>query len=112
MVTLRPFIRMNAIGPEESERFVQAVAGAKLSVREIELLAHGYFRGAPSLRRAVDEGRWKWTLDQMQAVGGRSSVAMPPKAYDLNSEPYVCHLLNLRVKLRTHPQPTAPIKNA
>ncbi|MFO7640357.1 MAG: KorB domain-containing protein [Candidatus Competibacteraceae bacterium] len=69
MVTLRPFMRMNAVGPEESERFVQAVAGAKLSVREIELLAHGYFRGTPSLRQAIDEGRWKWTLDQMQAVG-------------------------------------------
>jgi hypothetical protein len=69
MVTLRPFMRMNAVGPRESERFVQAVAGAKLSVREIELLAHGYFRGTPSLRQAIDEGRWKWTLDQMQAVG-------------------------------------------
>ncbi len=105
-------MRMNAIGPQESEHFVLAVAATKLSVREIELLAHGYFRGTPSLRRAVDEGRWKWALNQMQTVGGRSSVAMPPKAYDLNSEPYVWHLLNLRVKLRTHPQPTAPIKNA
>ena len=68
MVTLRPFMRMNGVAPRKIERFVQAVAGAKLSVREIELLAHGYFRGTPSLRQAIDQGHWKWTLDQMQAV--------------------------------------------
>jgi hypothetical protein len=69
MVTLRPFMRMNDVGQKEIEGFVRGVAGAKLSVREIELLAHGYFRGTPSLRRAIDQGHWKWTLDQMQAVG-------------------------------------------
>ena len=68
MVTLRPFMRMNGVAQEEIERFVQAVAGAKLSVREIELLAHGYFRGTPSLRQAIERGHWRWTLDQMQAV--------------------------------------------
>jgi ParB/RepB/Spo0J family partition protein len=69
MVTLRPFMRMNGIGPAEIERFVQAVAGTKLSVREIELLAHGYLRGTPSLRQAIDQGNWKWTLQQMQEAG-------------------------------------------
>ena len=68
MHTLRPFMRMNGVGPQEIERFVQAVAGAKLSIRQIDLLAHGYFRGPPALRQAIDEGRWKWTLDQMQSV--------------------------------------------
>jgi hypothetical protein len=43
MVTLRPFMRMNGVGQKEIEQFVQAVAGGKLSVRELELLAHGYF---------------------------------------------------------------------
>jgi len=66
MVTLRPFMRMNGIGQAGIERFVQAVAGTKLSVREIELLAHAYFRGTPSLRQAIDQGNWKWTLQQMQ----------------------------------------------
>jgi ParB/RepB/Spo0J family partition protein len=68
MMTLRPFTRMNGIGQAEIERFVQAVAGPRLSVREIELLAHGYFRGTPSLRQAIDQGNWKWTLQQMQQV--------------------------------------------
>jgi hypothetical protein len=69
MVTLRPFMRMNGVGKVDVDRFVQAVAGTKLSVREIELLAHGYFRGPPSLRQAIDQGNWKWTLQQMQQAG-------------------------------------------
>jgi hypothetical protein len=68
MVTLRPLMRMNGVDQKEIERFVQAVEGAKLSVREIELLAHGYFRGTPSLRQAIARGHWKWTLDQMQTA--------------------------------------------
>jgi hypothetical protein len=68
MTTLRPFMRMNGVGPLEVERFIQAVAGQKLSLREIELLAHGYFRGPVALRQALDQGRWKWSLQQMQAV--------------------------------------------
>ncbi len=68
MVTLRPFMRMNGVGQQEIEGFVQAVAGQRLSVREIELLAHGYFRGPTSLREAIDQGNWKWSLQQMQTV--------------------------------------------
>ncbi len=68
MVTLRPFMRMNGVGQQEIERFVQAVAGQQLSVREIELLAHGYFRGPVSLRESIDQGNWKWSLQQMQTV--------------------------------------------
>jgi len=68
MVTLRPFMRINGVSQKEIERFVQAIAGQRLSVREIELLAHGYFRGPASLRESVDQGNWKWSLEQMQAV--------------------------------------------
>jgi ParB/RepB/Spo0J family partition protein len=68
MATLRPFMRMNGVGPKEIEQFVQAVAGQHLSVREIELLAHGYLRGPASLRQAIDDGNWKWSLQQMQTV--------------------------------------------
>jgi hypothetical protein len=69
MVTLRPFMRRNGVPRQEVENFMRAIAGAKLSVREIDLLAHGYFRGTSSLREAIDQGHWKWTLDQMQAAG-------------------------------------------
>jgi len=67
MVTLRPFMRMNGVGPKEIEPFLQATAGQHLSVREIDWLAHAYFRGPASLRQAIDQGNWKWSLQQMQA---------------------------------------------
>lgn len=70
MVTLRPFMRINGVGQDEIDQFVQVIAGQRLSVREIELLAHGYFRGPASLRQAIDQGNWKWSLEQMQTVPG------------------------------------------
>jgi len=68
MYTLRPFMRMNEVGPKPVERFMQAVAGQRLSVRDIELLAHAYFRGPASLREAIDGGKLGWSLDQMKNV--------------------------------------------
>ena len=68
MYTLRPFMRMNAVGKEVIERFVKAVAGRRLSVRDIELLAQAYFRGPASLREAIDGGRLGWSLQQMKDV--------------------------------------------
>ena len=77
MVTLRPFMRINDVGQDEIRQFMQAVAGQRLSVRQIELLAHGYFRGPPSLRKAIDQGNWKWSLKQMQAVPEDSEACNP-----------------------------------
>jgi len=68
MYTLRPFMRMNKVGQEQVERFVKAVAGQRLSVRDIELLAHAYFRGPASLREAIEGGKLSWSLDQMKNV--------------------------------------------
>lgn len=68
MSALRPFMRMNGVGSLEVEQFVQSIASQKLSLREIELLADGYFRGPAGLREAIREGRWKWTLQQLQEV--------------------------------------------
>jgi hypothetical protein len=68
MYTLRTFRRMNSIPQEDIERFVKALAGRNLSVRDIELLAHGYFRGPASLREAIDSGKFGWSLDQMKKV--------------------------------------------
>ena len=67
MYTLRPFRRMNA-ARALVERFVKTVSGRRLSVREIELLAQGYFRGPDSLREAIDAGKLGWSLEQMKDV--------------------------------------------
>ena len=68
MYTLRPFMRMNSVGKQEIEHFVKATAGNRLSVREVEMLAQGYFRGPDSLREAIDQGKWSWSLAQMKNV--------------------------------------------
>ncbi len=68
MYTLRPVMRMNEVGREPVERFVAAVAGQRLSVRDIELLAQAYFRGPAPLREAIDAGKLGWSLQQMKNV--------------------------------------------
>jgi hypothetical protein len=61
-------MRMNSVPREDIERFLKAVAGRALSVRDIDLLANAYFFGPSSLREAIDAGNLTWSLDQMKAV--------------------------------------------
>jgi predicted transcriptional regulator len=65
---LKRFMRMNSTGQEELETFVGAVAGKKLSIREIEHLAHGYFRGPDWFRKEVQEGNLALVLERMKRV--------------------------------------------
>jgi predicted transcriptional regulator len=68
MYTLRQFMRMNGVKKQEIEDFVVAVSGKKLSVREIEQLAHGYFRGPESFREAIRNGHVGLPLQWMKQV--------------------------------------------
>jgi hypothetical protein len=68
MHTLRPFMRLNGIGQDKIIRFIRAVAGQSLSVREIQLLADGYFHGPENLQQAIDQGKWSWALEKMKTV--------------------------------------------
>lgn len=69
MYTLRQFMRMNRAGREEVEEFIEATSGKRLSVREIEQLAHGYFRGPPWFRSEVQSGNLGLALERMKDVG-------------------------------------------
>ncbi len=68
LYTLRPFRRMNGVRADDLEQFIRSVAGRRLSVRDIELLAHGYFRGPAPLREAIGRGQLGWSLEQMKQV--------------------------------------------
>jgi hypothetical protein len=68
MYTLRQFMRMNGVKKQDIEDFVVAVSGRKLSVREIEQLAHGYFRGPAAFREAIREGHTALVLERMGQV--------------------------------------------
>lgn len=68
LYTLPSFKRVNGAKPEDIDAFVTAVAGQRLSVRDVEHLAQGYFRGPPALREAIDGGKLGWSLEQMKQV--------------------------------------------
>jgi hypothetical protein len=59
---------MNGVKLEQVEQFVRAVAGHGLSVREIEQLAHGFFRGPDSFRQEILKGNLALPLKQLQQV--------------------------------------------
>ena len=64
MYTLRQFMRMNSVSKQQIEEFVVALSGQNLSVRQIEQLAHGYFRGPESFRQEIRRGHMALTLEQ------------------------------------------------
>ncbi len=68
MYTLRQFMRMNGVKKSEVEDFVVALSGKRLSVRDIEQLAHGYFLGPESFREEIRRGNIALSLDRMRQV--------------------------------------------
>jgi ParB/RepB/Spo0J family partition protein len=68
MYTLRQFIRMNNIKIEEIERFVSSVSGKSLSIRQIEELAYGYFKGPDEYRDQIEEGNISVILERSKDI--------------------------------------------
>lgn len=66
MYTLRPFMRLNGIKPNEIDEFVSCVCGQRLSTRDIETLAHGYFNGSNMFRQQIKDGSVLWGLKQLK----------------------------------------------
>jgi predicted transcriptional regulator len=66
MYLLRQFMRMNEVKAEQIEEFVLALSGKSLSVREVEQLAHGYFRGPESFREEIRKGNLALPLERMR----------------------------------------------
>lgn len=64
LYTLRPFRRLN--GASAVDAFVTALRGKKLSARQIEQLAHGFFRGPESLRQEILQGHLTLPLQQLK----------------------------------------------
>jgi ParB/RepB/Spo0J family partition protein len=68
LYTLRQFIRMKQAQKSEVEQFVSAVSGKQLSVRNIDLLARGFFQGSAAIREQILKGNVDWGLQQLKAV--------------------------------------------
>jgi predicted transcriptional regulator len=68
MYTLRQFMRMNGVTREQVEQFVTAISGKQLSLREIEQLALGYFKGPDSFRQEILKGNVALPLKWLREV--------------------------------------------
>jgi hypothetical protein len=66
MYTIRSFIRMNAVSKQDVDLFVKSVAGKGLSIRDIEILANGYFKGGEGIRRQIRDGNIRWGLSRLK----------------------------------------------
>jgi len=66
MYLLRSFMRMNGVQAGQIEEFVLALSGKGLSVREVQQLAHGYFRGPESFREEIRQGNLALPLERMR----------------------------------------------
>lgn len=66
MYTLRQFIRINSVKREDVDEFVRSVSGKNLSIRDIETLAHGYFKGSDELRNQIKNGNISWGLERLK----------------------------------------------
>ena len=65
MYTVREFMRLNGNATATIDSFVLALSGKKLSTRQIEQLAHGFFRGPESFRAEILQGNVALALKQM-----------------------------------------------
>lgn len=77
MYNVRPFMRINGTGKAEAEQFVTALSGKRLSVREIECLAHGYFRGPAALREQIRTGNVALPLEQLKGQAQAADGCTP-----------------------------------
>lgn len=68
MYTLRRFMRMKTVKKSEIDAFVRSVAGKQLSIRDIDILANGYFKGSDELREQIRTGRISFSLNQLKVA--------------------------------------------
>jgi len=65
MYTLRPFMRLKDVSKKDVDEFVSLVSPHKLSTRDIEKLANGYFRGSEEYRRQLRNGDISWGIEAL-----------------------------------------------
>lgn len=68
LYVLRPFIRINDVKGDDVDAFVGLVSGKNMSIRDIRLLAQGYFKGSDELRRQIRDGNIEWCLKQLKQI--------------------------------------------
>jgi len=73
--SVRPITRVNKVQSPEIEAFMCATAGKGLSVRDLDILAKGYFKGGEDFRRQVQKGDLRWCLDALRQTADGGAIA-------------------------------------
>jgi hypothetical protein len=84
MYTLRPFMRINRISKADVDEFVAALSGKNLSIRDIEMLAHGYFKGSEDFRQQLKDGHIPWALARLKDRSTNPTAGTPIERRLLN----------------------------
>ncbi|MGB9500006.1 MAG: ParB N-terminal domain-containing protein [Dissulfuribacterales bacterium] len=66
MYTLRRFMRINSVSKKDVDEFVTSVAGRNLSLRDIDILANGYFKGSDEIRDQIRNGNISWGPERLR----------------------------------------------
>jgi hypothetical protein len=74
MYILRPFMRINGVKTKEIDEFVDLVSGKNLSIRDLKLLADGYFKGSDEYRRQIKKGAISWVLSSLKETSPRADA--------------------------------------
>jgi hypothetical protein len=108
MYTLRHFMRMKGIQPAEIEDFVSATAGRGLSVRDVSLLASGYFKGGEELRREIQAGNTDWCLNTLRASEEASSLSSDAEKRTMTDLEISLAKMRRLVALKDEQKPESP----
>ena len=98
MYTLKKFIRINTISKNQIDKFVKLVAGKGLSIRDIDLLAHGFFRGSEQIQQQIKHGNITWSIDQLKKEPEECPTTDKNILKDLESVQQQMQTLILKVK--------------
>lgn len=73
MYVIRPFMRINKIDRKQIDEFVNLTSGKGQSLRDLEMLAHGYFKGSDEIRKQMKEGDLSWVLKRLKQPSSSDS---------------------------------------
>jgi hypothetical protein len=75
LASIRPVTRVNKVQAPEIDDFVRATSGKGLGVRDLDILAKGYFLGGEEFRRQVREGDVRWCIEALRPSGEGGAAA-------------------------------------
>ena len=58
--------RSNIASSDEIDNFVKATSGKGLSVKDIDLLANGYFKGGDEFKNQIKNGNFTWSINKLK----------------------------------------------